>query len=237
VIVVEYDENIQSINNQITFLKNEIDEAKKETAKLEVSLEVLSKEVEERMKNPESLLDAEASVLVGRLNYTRSRWENYRSGIAGKQQQHDGLLEKLREVQLEKTEFEQTKDQRYDTLSGELRRIEQEKVKFQATKEQRYDTLTGELRQAQIEKTKLQTTKEQRYDTLTGELRQAQMEKTRLERVDSVKMYNTEVLAAAEEPKVPVRPNKLLNILVAGVVGLIIGLGLVFSLEYFEKTD
>ena len=70
-----------------------------------------------------------------------------------------------------------------------------------------------------------------------GELRQAQMEKTRLERIDSVKMYNTEVLAAAEEPVAPVRPNKLLNILVAAVVGLIIGLGLAFSLEYFEKTE
>ena len=211
-ILVGYDENIQSLNDQITPLKNEIDEAEIEMAKLEVSLEVVSEEVENRMKDSESLSEAEVNMLLGQLNYTRSRWENYRSGIAQKQAQHDGLLEKLREIQLEKTEFEQTKDQRYDTLSGELRRIEQEKVKFQETKEQRYDTLVGQLRQAQLEK-------------------------TRLERVDSVKMYNTEVLVTPEEPRIPIKPNKLLNILVAAVVSLIVGLGLAFSLEYFEKTD
>ena len=211
-ILAGYDENIQSINNQITPLENEINEAEEETAKLEISLEVASKQVEDKMKDSESLSEAEVNILLGQLNYVRSIWEEYRSDVAGKQAQRDGLLEKLREVKLEKTEFEQTKEQRYDTLSGELRRIEQEKVEFQETKEQRYDTLVGQLRQAQLEK-------------------------TRLERVDSVNMYNTEVLVAAEEPRIPIKPNKLLNILVAAVVSLIVGLGLAFSLEYFAKTD
>lgn len=211
-ILVAHDEGIQSMNNQITPLEKEINELQKETAKLEVSLEVASKEVEDRMKDSESLSEAEVNILLGQLNYMRSIWEEYRSDVAGKQAQRDGLLEKLREVKLEKTEFEQTKEQRYDTLSGELRRIEQEKVEFQETKEQRYDTLVGQLRQAQLEK-------------------------TRLERVDSVKMYNTEVLVAAEEPRIPIKPNKLLNILIAAVVSLIVGLGLAFSLEYFAKTD
>lgn len=211
-ILVAHDEGIQSINNQITPLEKEINELQKETAKLEVSLEVASKEVEDRMKDSESLSEAEVNILLGQLNYMRSIWEEYRSDVAGKQAQRDGLLEKLREVKLEKTEFEQTKEQRYDTIAGELRRIKQEKVKFQETKEQRYDTLVGQLRQAQLEK-------------------------TRLERVDSVKMYNTEVLVAAEEPRIPIKPNKLLNILIAAVVSLIVGLGLAFSLEYFAKTD
>jgi capsular polysaccharide biosynthesis protein len=211
-ILAGYDENIQSINNQITSLKNEIDETKKEMTKLEVSLEVVSREIENKMKDSESLSEAEANMLVGRLDDMRSGWENYRSNVIERQRQYDSLLDRLREVQLEKTEFEQTKGQRYDTLSGDMRGIEQEKVKFKETKEQRYDTLIGQLRQAQLEK-------------------------TRLERVDSVKMYNTEVLVAAEEPKIPIKPNKLLNILVAAVVSLIVGLGLAFSLEYFEKTD
>ena len=211
-ILAGYDENIQSINDQITPLKNEIDEAKKETAKLEVSLEVVSQEVEDKMKDSESLSEAEVNILIGWLGYARSRWGDYRSGIAVKQAQYDGFLERLRGVQLERTEFEQTKDQRYDTLSGELRRIEQEKVQFQETKEERYDILVGQLRQAQLEK-------------------------TRLERVDSAKMYNTEVLVAPEEPKTPVRPNKLLNVLVAAMVSLVVGLGLAFFLEYFATTD
>ncbi len=104
-------------------------------------------------------------------------------------------------------------------------------------RQQRYDNLLEKLREIRLGRTEFQRTKEQRYDALRGELRQAQMDKTKLERINSAKMYNTEILAAAEQPKVPVRPNKRLNILVAGVVGLIIGLGLAFSLEYFEKTD
>ena len=261
-IIVGYDENILSIDNQLTLLKDEIDNLKKEMTSLEIALEALFEEIERKMAEPGSLSDAEASVLVGRLQDMGTRWEVYSVSVVEREQRYGNLMEKLREAQVKKIEFKETKDQRYDTLTAELREIEQEKTRFQTTKDQRYNTLTAELREIEQEKTrfqttkdqryntltselrgieqektKLQTTKEQRYDTLTGELRQAQMEKTRLERVDSVEMYNTEVLAAAEEPKVPVRPNKLLNILVAGVVGLIIGLGLVFSLEYFEKTD
>ena len=182
-----YDENIKEMNDQLLLMKNDMDTAKKEMEKLEVSLEAASKEIENRMKDSESLSEAEANMLIGRLNDMRNRWENYRGNIAGRQQRYDNLLGVLRETQLEKIEF--------------------------------------------------QRTKEQRYDALMGELRQAQMEKTRLERINSVKMYNTEILVAAEEPKAPVKPNKLLNILVAAVVGLIVGLGLAFSLEYFEKTE
>jgi len=212
IILARYDENVQSMNNQLTLLGNEIDSSKKEKVRLGGAAEALSREIEKRMESPEALSDAEASVLVGRLGDIESRWESYSIDIAEKEQRYANLMEKLRETQLEKTEFEKTKNQRYDALSGELRRIGQESTKFQQTKEERYDTLSAELREAQLEKTKLQ-------------------------RIDSVEMYNTEILAAAEQPKVPVRPNKLLNILVAAVVGLIVGLGLAFSLEYFEKTD
>ncbi len=186
-IIARYDENIKEMNGQLVLMKSEIDTAKEEMVKLEASLEAASKEIENKMKDSESLLEAEANMLIGRLEDMRIGWENYRINIAEKQQRYDNLLEKIREDQLKRTEF--------------------------------------------------QRTKQERYDTLMGELRQAQMEKTRLERINSVKMYNTEILVAAEEPRAPVRPNKLLNILVAAVVGLIVGLGLAFSLEYFEKTE
>ncbi|GAG10939.1 unnamed protein product, partial [marine sediment metagenome] len=158
-ILARYDENIKEMDDQLVLMKNEIDTAKEEMVKLEASLKAASKEIENTIKDSESLSEAEANMLIGRLNDVRNRWEHERSNIAGRQQRYDNLLEKIRETQLEKTEF--------------------------------------------------QRTKEQRYDVLMGELRQAQMEKTRLERINSAKMYNTEVLAAAEEPRAPVRPNKL----------------------------
>jgi len=184
-ILAKYDDNIKEMNDQLLLMKNEIDTAKEEMVKLEVSLEAASKEIENKMKDSESLSEAEASILVGRLEDMGNRWQSYSGNIAEKQQRYDNLLGKLRETQLEKTEF--------------------------------------------------QRTKEQRYDALMGELRQAQMEKTRLERMNSVKMYNTEILVAAQEPKVPVKPNKLFNVAVTGAMSLLFGLILVFFLESLGK--
>ena len=78
--------------------------------------------------------------------------------------------------------------------------------------------------------------KQQRYDLLMKELRQTELEKTQLQMRGSLEMYGTELLVPTKEPEEPVRPNKLLNILVAAVVSLVVGLGLAFSLESLEET-
>ncbi|MQY69382.1 MAG: hypothetical protein GH145_00765 [Firmicutes bacterium] len=186
-ILARYDENIKEISDQLVLTKNEIDTTKKEMERLELSLEAVSKEIAKEIDGSESLSEAEANILVGRLNNMRSRWESYRGSIGGKQQQYDDLLEKLREIRLKKTEF--------------------------------------------------QRTKQERYDTLMGELRQAQMEKTKLERINSVRMYNTEILVAAEKPEEPIKPNKLFNVAVTGIMALLFGLILVFFLESLGKVE
>ncbi|TET13441.1 hypothetical protein E3J84_00035, partial [Candidatus Aerophobetes bacterium] len=136
-ILARYDENIQGINSQLTSSKNEIDNLEKEMVELKIETEALSNEIEKKMEGPESLSEAEANILVGRLEDIRNRSVSCRSDIAGRQQQYDNFLGKLGETQLKKTEFEETKGQRYDNLLGELRRIEQEKTKFQETKQGR----------------------------------------------------------------------------------------------------
>ncbi len=124
-ILARYDENIQGINSQLTSSKNEIDNLEKEMVELKIETEALSNEIEKKMEGPESLSEAEANILVGRLEDIRNRSVSCRSDIAGRQQQYDNFLGKLGETQLKKTEFEETKGQRYDNLLGELRRIEQ----------------------------------------------------------------------------------------------------------------
>ena len=79
--------------------------------------------------------------------------------------------------------------------------------------------------------------RQQRYDLLTRELRETELEKTQLQMGGSLEMYGTELLVPTKEPTEPVRPNKLLNILVAVVVSLVVGLGLAFSLESLEETE
>jgi len=78
--------------------------------------------------------------------------------------------------------------------------------------------------------------KQQRYDSLMRELRETELEKTQLQMRGSLEMYGTELLVPTKGPEEPVRPNKLLNILVAAVVSLVVGLGLAFSLASLEET-
>ena len=54
--------------------------------------------------------------------------------------------------------------------------------------------------------------------------------------VEIMKVDNVQVIDPAETPTVPVRPRPLLNMAIAGVLGLMIGLGLVFLLEYLDDT-
>ncbi|MFS0596025.1 Wzz/FepE/Etk N-terminal domain-containing protein [Peribacillus frigoritolerans] len=55
---------------------------------------------------------------------------------------------------------------------------------------------------------------------------------------DIMKVDNVSILAKAElkENPIPVKPNPLLNIAIAVVVGLMAGIGLAFLLEYFDNT-
>ncbi|HKL09925.1 MAG TPA: Wzz/FepE/Etk N-terminal domain-containing protein [Clostridia bacterium] len=47
---------------------------------------------------------------------------------------------------------------------------------------------------------------------------------------------NVQVIDPAETPKNPIRPKPLLNMAIAGVIGLMIGLGLVFLMEFMDNT-
>jgi len=129
------------------------------------------------------------------------------------------------------------KEGQYNTLMSELREIQTKKNELTRAQEEYYDALLSELRQVQTKKTELLRDQNQQYDSLMSELRQVQIKKAKLERIDPSQMYVTEKLVTPQVPKEPVRPKKLLNILVTALVSLIVGLGLAFSLEYFEKAE
>jgi succinoglycan biosynthesis transport protein ExoP len=53
---------------------------------------------------------------------------------------------------------------------------------------------------------------------------------------EDIKTGNIRVVDVAEVPKTPVKPKKALNILLALVVGLSLGIGMAFFLEYLDNT-
>jgi len=209
-ILTEYDARIKGINEQSTEIEKDVNETKGEMAKLEEVAEAISLELENRMKDPKPLSEAESWLLVGRTEDITNRIEGYRVNIGIKENRHDVLMKESRETQIKKTEL--------------IRSIQVES-----------DVLMEELRQLQIKKTELSRDAGEQHDILMVQLREVQTEKAKLERLESAKMYITETIVPAEEPEEPIRPNIPLNIVVAAVIGLVIGLGLVFFLESLEK--
>ena len=51
-----------------------------------------------------------------------------------------------------------------------------------------------------------------------------------------MKTGNIRVIDRAEVPKFPVKPRKKLNIILASIMGLILGVGTAFFLEYLDNT-
>jgi len=54
--------------------------------------------------------------------------------------------------------------------------------------------------------------------------------------VDIMKLDNVQVIDVAKVPEEPVKPKPLLNIAITGVLGLMLGLGVVFLIEYLDNT-
>ena len=54
--------------------------------------------------------------------------------------------------------------------------------------------------------------------------------------IEIMKVDNVNIIDHAVVPNTPIKPNKKLNIVIAGVVGFMIALGIVFLLEFLDRT-
>lgn len=53
---------------------------------------------------------------------------------------------------------------------------------------------------------------------------------------DIMKIDNVQVIDQAELPKNPVKPNKFMNIIIAAILGFMIGIAVIFLREYLDNT-
>lgn len=53
---------------------------------------------------------------------------------------------------------------------------------------------------------------------------------------ETMKMDNVQVIDEAKIPERPVKPRKMLNVAISGVLGVMLGLGIVFLYEYLDNT-
>lgn len=70
---------------------------------------------------------------------------------------------------------------------------------------------------------------QQMYEALLKKLKETSI-------IEEVRPFNISIIDRAEVPKYPIRPRKLLNILLSIIVGLFGGIGIAFFLEYLDNT-
>ncbi len=88
--------------------------------------------------------------------------------------------------------------------------------------------LNREAAEANLIKGKIETDRKN-FDDLLQRLRQAEVE-------SDFRPSNIRIVQAAEVPISPVKPNKMLNIGLSLIIGLALGVGLAFFLEYLNNT-
>lgn len=54
--------------------------------------------------------------------------------------------------------------------------------------------------------------------------------------VEIMQVENAQIIDKAMVPEKPIKPNKKLNLAIAGVLGLMLSFGLIFVIEYFDDT-
>ena len=54
--------------------------------------------------------------------------------------------------------------------------------------------------------------------------------------IELIEVDNVQIIDVAETPKDPIKPNKTMNVAIGFVLGLMLGLGLVFLIEYLDNT-
>lgn len=82
----------------------------------------------------------------------------------------------------------------------------------------------------------IQITVEDKDPVLASTLANKAAEVFREKVVEIMQVENVQVIDVAEIPAKPVKPNKQMNMAIAFVIGLMIGAGIIFMIEYFDNT-
>ncbi len=210
-IIAEHEGLVEGVEHQSSQIKNDITAARERMAEV--------------AREPQSPSEAESRLLVGHME-----------DIEAKEERYDLLLGQLREAQTKKRELLASNQSQHNSTMDALREAQTKKRELLTSNQSQHNSTMDALREAQTKKNEFLKDEQQQYDVLMKEKREVEVEKDKLQRLDSDEMYTTEVIVSPEKPEEPIRPNIPLNIVVAAVIGLVIGLGLVFFLESLEKA-
>jgi uncharacterized protein involved in exopolysaccharide biosynthesis len=97
---------------------------------------------------------------------------------------------------------------------------------------ERIESLKQELAQEKLTQSRL----EREYDTAKGVYGVLSQKNEEVKIAVATESGLVKVASLAYEPEYPIKPNKKLNILIAGVLGLFVGIFVAFFLEFWQKS-
>jgi polysaccharide biosynthesis transport protein len=136
----------------------------------------------------------------------------------------------IKEIERNKQLFNQEIKADIDGRSVDMIALE---AKLKSLKEV-VDQYTG-LAQKQLDYSKLYRTYEvleEGYQNLLRDIQQARIAQA----MDTYKLANIEIIDRAKVPRSPISPDIIYNTLIGAIIGIFLGLGLAFVLDYFDHT-
>ncbi|NPV70676.1 MAG: hypothetical protein HPY55_08545 [Firmicutes bacterium] len=230
--------SVRFLQDQIALVKKDLDAANNKMKNLKTessSIEILQNEVNARFdmlaKAREQLANAKAEQALTAAGYEKAKQilddfkkdkelmgipmtddKETRARVAGLEQ-----IVNTKDVELaQKNAQVAAIEERVAQVSLEVEQIQRQLV----YKKTEYEQLDKQIQQL-----------EETYKVLSERILQAQMARSL-----NMGEANISVVSPALIPTTPVRPNKKLNVAVAGVLGIFLSLGLVFVLEYLDNT-
>ena len=216
---------IDLMRAELDIKKKKLNEYKNEVIDIEMSLNTQRDSLEEFKKEIEK---QEKFIIVSKAITNDALWQKSEKDLSGldkkklRSEEINPIYENL-ETEIVNTEISlNTLKQKREYLTNDIKQFQKDIDELEKTINQKEFESTQLNRQAEIYK--------RTYDGLSVKIEEARIAK-------AIQLGEVKIVSPAFKPEKPVWPNKLLNVAISAVVGLLIGIFLAFFAECWKKSE
>ena len=206
-----YQTEMAQVTENIDILKNELEKDKEEFATEKLILANLERD-KEVLENTYIMLDNK----MKEIEIATATPENQQKIARFTNPEYLSLQEQLIESTIIQKTLQAEEKQLKENINDDWKRV---------------DALKQELAQEKLTQSRL----EREYDTAKGVYDVLSQKSEEVKIAVATESGMVKIASLAYEPKGPIKPNKKLNIAIAGVLGLFVGIFFAFFLEFWQK--
>ncbi len=231
-ILTEFSDDVESINaEKLARLEQQVVEAESRRVEAQTRYRQATT-LEETPDQLDSIPEVLSNEIVQEIKKMEVDLYNRRSELSKKYGSNHPQMVAIRSEldELRKRKIQEVK-QIVNSLKNEYKlAVAREESLKAALAEEKAKTLAMNQKAIQYSVLKRQAeSSRQLYDMLIKRFKETSL-------TEEMKGGNVRVIDRAEVPRTPIKPNKKRNVLLAAVVGLMLGVGLAFFLEYLDNT-